>query len=77
VWRLQPKSSILKAMRDVFSNPQQLVNHFKGGAHKTWGDISGFRHFMLVQTGPNSSGNDHLLIGGLELFGTLTECLEP
>jgi hypothetical protein len=31
----------------------------------------GFRQFLVLQTGPNSSGNDCLFIGGLELYGTL------
>jgi hypothetical protein len=32
-----------------------------------------FRHFRILQTGPNSSsGNNHLLCTGIELYGVLT-----
>ena len=30
-----------------------------------------FRHFRIVQTGKNSSGNDHLHCAGIELYGLL------
>jgi hypothetical protein len=33
----------------------------------------GFRYFMILQTGPNSSDNDCLFIRGIELYGKLTE----
>ncbi len=32
-----------------------------------------FRHFRILQTGPNSSGNNHLMCGGIELYGVLTD----
>jgi hypothetical protein len=32
----------------------------------------GYRYFLFLQLGPNSSGNDCLFIGGMELYGTLT-----
>ena len=32
-----------------------------------------FRYFRILQTGPNSSGNFGLYIGGLELYGTLIQ----
>jgi len=30
-----------------------------------------FRHFRILQTGPNSSGDHHLMCAGIELYGTL------
>ena len=34
-----------------------------------------YRFFKVVQTGPNSRGNNHMLmVGGVELFGHLTGC---
>ena len=30
-----------------------------------------FRHFRILQTGPNSSGNHYLCCAGIELYGTL------
>ena len=41
------------------------------GQH-TWADGTGFRYFLILQLGPNSSGNDCFFIGGMELYGTLT-----
>ena len=35
--------------------------------------MKGYRYFLLHQTDVNSSGNNCLFIGGLELYGTLTE----
>lgn len=35
-----------------------------------------FRHFRLLQTGPNSSGTFGLFIGGLEFYGVLTENIQ-
>ncbi len=32
-----------------------------------------FRHFRIVQTGPNSSGTNHLVCAGIELYGVLTD----
>jgi hypothetical protein len=32
-----------------------------------------FRHFRIVQTGPNSSGDCYLLCAGIELYGVLTD----
>ena len=37
------------------------------------GSARGYRYFLLLQTGPNSSGNNCLFIGGLELYGVLLE----
>ena len=36
-----------------------------------------FRHFRIVQTGPNSSGNNNnnLMCTGIELYGVLTDAL--
>ena len=31
-----------------------------------------YRHFRILQTGPNSSGNTHLMCAGIELYGKLT-----
>ena len=39
---------------------------------RTWADGLGFRYFLILQLGPNSSGNDCFFIGGMELYGTLT-----
>ena len=33
----------------------------------------GYRYFMILQTGVNSSGNNCLFIGGIEFYGSLTE----
>jgi hypothetical protein len=43
---------------------------------KTWDQTLGFRFFQIIQTGPNSSGNDVLSLGGIEFFGRLTETEE-
>ncbi len=32
-----------------------------------------FRHFRILQTGPNSSGDNHLMCAGIELYGVLTD----
>ena len=32
-----------------------------------------FRHFRILQTGANSSGSQHLMCAGIELYGVLTE----
>ena len=32
-----------------------------------------FRHFRIVQTGPCSSGTNHLTCAGIELYGVLTD----
>ena len=32
-----------------------------------------FRHFRIVQTGPNSSNINHLMCAGIELYGVLTD----
>jgi len=32
-----------------------------------------FRHFRIVQTGPNSSGDSYLMCAGIELYGVLTD----
>ena len=32
-----------------------------------------FRHFRIVQTGPNSSNLNHLMCAGIELYGVLTD----
>jgi hypothetical protein len=32
-----------------------------------------FRHFRIVQTGPNSAGTNHLMCAGIELYGVLTD----
>ena len=37
------------------------------------GIAKGYRYFLLLQTGPNSSGNNCLFIGGVELYGSLVE----
>jgi hypothetical protein len=39
---------------------------------RTWMDTAGFRYYLILQLGPNSSGNDCFFIGGMELYGTLT-----
>jgi hypothetical protein len=36
-----------------------------------------YRYFLIVQVGPNSSGNDCLFIGGIDFYGTLTEYPSP
>jgi hypothetical protein len=57
-----------------FDEDQKLLKK-KGGA-SSWGlarDFSGaksgFRHFRIVQTGRNSSGNDNLALSCFELYG--------
>ncbi len=32
-----------------------------------------FRHFRILQTGPNSNGNHYLMCAGIELYGVLTD----
>ena len=31
-----------------------------------------FRHFRILQTGPNSSGHHYLMCAGIELYGRAT-----
>jgi hypothetical protein len=33
----------------------------------------GFRHFRIIQFGTNGSGINHLMCGGIELYGTLSK----
>jgi hypothetical protein len=33
----------------------------------------GFQHFRIIQTGTNSSGHNHLMCAGIELYGLFTE----
>ena len=37
------------------------------------GAAGGFRHFRIIQTGKDSSGYDHLMCAGIELYGLFTE----
>jgi hypothetical protein len=32
----------------------------------------GFQHFRIIQTGEHSSGGNHLMCAGIELYGLLT-----
>jgi hypothetical protein len=76
---LQNPQTIIGSVREAMHAPSSILDQMKSpvcNAQKTWADTQGFRHFMLIQTGPNTSGNDNLLIGGIELFGTLTEALD-
>lgn len=57
-WKLQPDKGIL----EIF-----------GSKTNPWKENNGFRYFKLIQTDVNSSGNNILLIGGFEIFGTLIE----
>lgn len=36
-----------------------------------------YRYFRILQNGPNSSSNFHLMISGMELLGLLTETKQP
>jgi hypothetical protein len=37
----------------------------------------GFRHFRIVQTGPNLGGNNVLVCAGIELYGVLETAPKP
>ena len=34
-----------------------------------------FRHFRILQTGPNSSGSNYLMCAGIELYGVLIDSI--
>ena len=51
------------------------MNHlcyFLDKGERNWAEGAGFRYFLILQLGPNSSGNDCFFIGGMELYGSLT-----
>ena len=57
-WKLSPENEIFNVLR-LKSN--------------IWKEKGGFRYFKLVQTDVNSSGDNSLLVGCIEIYGTVLE----
>jgi hypothetical protein len=53
-------------------NDRTISERAQGGAWVvTAGRAGGYRRFRVLQTGPNSQGNDYLMLSGFELYGVL------
>ena len=44
-----------------------------GGGNGRGGDGGAFSHFRILQTGPNTTGNDHLMASSFEIYGELLD----
>ena len=44
-----------------------------GGGNGRGGDGGAFSHFRILQTGPNTTGNDHLMASSFEVYGKLLD----
>jgi hypothetical protein len=51
----------------------ELVTEVKVTGDAAKSNLKAYRYFLLLQTAVNSSGNHCLFVGGLELYGVLTE----
>lgn len=75
IWDIPPTGA-LSDHADSADNSWSNVNSPPGlgsGRKQTQPIMKGYRYFLLHQTDVNSNGNNCLFIGGLELYGTLTE----
>jgi hypothetical protein len=75
IWDIPPPGA-LSDHADTADNSWSNVNSPPGlgsGRKQQQPVIKGYRYFLLHQNDVNSSGNNCLFIGGLELYGTLTE----
>jgi hypothetical protein len=67
--RARPFFTLFSFLSHLSLSPLSLLSLC---VQRTWADGLGFRYFLILQLGPNSSGNDCFFIGGMELYGTLT-----